>query len=104
VEAGIMRRRRYSEQSEAYEYVLTEKGRDLAPALIALTEWGDRWAAPAGPPVRYRHRSCGSDVRSEVVCSTCGQVEDPAEVDAHPGPGMPADRAQRMEERLGSRP
>src|SRR5690349_16346861 len=24
------------------EYVLTEKGRDLVPAILALTEWGDR--------------------------------------------------------------
>src|SRR5215207_2491189 len=47
VEAGIMRRHRYSEQPEAYEYLLTEKGRDLAPALIALTAWGDRWSSPA---------------------------------------------------------
>ena len=38
VEAGIMRRHRYSEQPELYEYLLTSKGRDLAPALIALTQ------------------------------------------------------------------
>src|SRR5918994_1306318 len=71
VEAGIMRRHRYSEQPELYEYLLTEKGRDLAPALIALTAWGDRWSAPDGPPVLYRHSSCGSDVRAEVVCASC---------------------------------
>src|SRR3954462_6193414 len=47
VDAGIMRRQQYSDQPELYEYLLTEKGRDLAPALIALTQWGDRWAAPA---------------------------------------------------------
>ena len=95
VEAGIMRRHRYSEQPEAYEYLLTEKGRDLAPALIALTAWGDRWSAPDGPPVLYRHRACGSDVRPEVVCASCGEVHDLEQVDAHPGPGMPADRAER---------
>lgn len=103
VETGIMQKRRYSEQPELFEYLLTEKGRDLAPALIALTAWGDRWSAPDGPPVLYRHRVCGSDVRHEVVCSTCGQVDDPSEVDALPGPGMPADRAERMEARLQAR-
>jgi DNA-binding HxlR family transcriptional regulator len=102
VEAGIMRRHRYSDQPGQYEYLLTEKGRDLAPALIALTQWGDRWAAPDGPPVLYRHSACGSDVRHEVVCSTCGQVDDPATVEALPGPGMPADRAERMQQRLGA--
>jgi DNA-binding HxlR family transcriptional regulator len=99
VDAGIMRRHRYSEQPEAYEYLLTDKGRDLAPALIALTEWGDRWAAPDGPPIRYSHTVCGSAVSSRVVCATCGSVHDPAEVEALPGPGMPADRAARIEQR-----
>src|SRR3712207_2609505 len=92
VEAGIMRR-------DQQEYLLTEKGRDLAPALIALTEWGDRWSAPDGPPVLYQHTACGSDVRHEVVCTSCGRVDDPAEVRALPGPGMPPERAERMRQR-----
>src|SRR4051794_9311383 len=103
VEAGIMRRHQYSEQPELHEYLLTEKGRDLAPALIALTEWGDRWAAPDGPPILYRHSVCGSGVHHEVVCGTCGPVDDPAEVQALPGPGMPAHRVERMERRSADR-
>jgi DNA-binding HxlR family transcriptional regulator len=103
VEAGIMRRQQYSEQPELYEYLLTEKGRDLAPALIALTEWGDRWAAPDGAPILYRHAACGAAVHSEVVCAHCGRIDDPAEVDALPGPGMPADRRERMEQRAAAR-
>ena len=103
VEAGIMRRHRYSEQPELYEYLLTEKGRDFAPALIALTEWGDRWAAPDGPPIRYSHTVCGSDVTHDVVCGTCGRVDDPAEVQARPGPGMPAERIERMAQRTAGR-
>ena len=90
VEAGIMRRHRYSDQPELYEYLLTEKGRDLAPALIALTQWGDRWAAPDGPPILYSHTGCGSPIRSELVCATHGRLDDPGEVSASPGPGMPA--------------
>jgi DNA-binding HxlR family transcriptional regulator len=103
VEAGIMRRHRYSEQPELFEYLLTDKGRDLAPALIALTAWGDRWAAPDGPPVLYRHSVCGSDVHHGVTCTTCGPVDEWSEVDARPGPGMPADRAERMEQRSAAR-
>jgi DNA-binding HxlR family transcriptional regulator len=102
VDAGILRRHRYSAQPELFEYLLTDKGRDLAPALVALTEWGDRWAAPDGPPVRYRHSSCGSAVGHQLVCTTCGPVADPAEVQAHPGPGMPAERAAVIEQRLAS--
>ncbi len=33
-------------------YFLTKKGRDLFPALVALMQWGDRWASPEGPPVK----------------------------------------------------
>lgn len=99
VDAGIMRRHRYSEQPELFEYLLTEKGRDFAPALVALTAWGDRWAAPDGPPIRYSHSVCGSVVGHQVVCETCGPVADPAQVQAGPGPGMPADRVERMTRR-----
>lgn len=90
VAAGIMERRRYCDHPAQYEYPLTEKGRDFAPALIALTEWGDRWASPDGPPIFYQHADCGGAVRHEIVCATCGPVEA-AEVSVRPGPGMPAE-------------
>jgi DNA-binding HxlR family transcriptional regulator len=103
VDAGIMRRHLYSEQPELYEYLLTDKGRDLAPALIALTEWGDRWSAPAGPPILYSHTVCGSGVSHEVVCATCGRVNDPAEVQARPGPGMTNERIELMAKLMAGR-
>jgi hypothetical protein len=90
-----MRRHRYSESPDLYEYRLTEKGRDLAPALIALTQWGDRYAAPDGPPILYDHAGCGSRLSHEIVCATHGRLDDPAEVEARPGPGMPADHLER---------
>jgi DNA-binding HxlR family transcriptional regulator len=103
VEDGIMRRQLYSEQPELYEYVLTEKGADLAAALIALTEWGDRWAAPNGPPILYSHATCGSPVSHQIVCSNCGPVDAATEVQVGPGPGMPVDRAKRLEASMARR-
>ena len=103
VDAGIMRRHRYSEQPELYEYLLTDKGRDLAPALVALTAWGDRWAAPDGPPIRYGHTACGSGISQQVVCASCGPLDDPAEVQARPGPGMTAEHIRAHGEAHGSR-
>ena len=94
VEAGIMQRR--SRSSAGPEYVLTDKGRDLAPVLIALTHWGDRWAAPDGPPIRYVHETCGAAVTMDVTCASCGTVVGPDEVLAQPGPGMPAEYLERM--------
>src|SRR5215211_8895550 len=60
VEAGIMERRRYSEQPDLHEYVLTEKGRDFAPALIALTQWGDKW--------RSEEHTSELQSHSDLVC------------------------------------
>jgi DNA-binding HxlR family transcriptional regulator len=105
VAAGIMARRRYTERPEQYEYVLTEKGRDLGPALMALTAWGDRWASPEGPPILYHHADCGGGVHQEIVCETCGTV-DASEVAVRPGPGMPteylANRRPRRPRRGGT--
>jgi DNA-binding HxlR family transcriptional regulator len=95
VDAGIMRRHRYSERPELFEYQLTEKGRDLAPALIALSQWGDKWAAPDGPPMLYFHTACGSPVHTEAVCDTCGRLGEPGHLKAVPGPGMPAEHLAR---------
>lgn len=94
VDTGILERTQVSDAN--VEYLLTRKGRELATVLVALTEWGDRWAAPDGPPVIYTHAECGGDVSLSTTCSGCGQVHDPAQVAARPGPGMPADRAARM--------
>jgi DNA-binding HxlR family transcriptional regulator len=51
VGAGLLERRRYSQHPPRYEYVLTEKGRDFRPVLIALTAWGNRHFAPEGASV-----------------------------------------------------
>lgn len=63
-------------------YHLTEKGLDFKPAIIALTEWGDRWAAPEGPPIVYEHEGCGGRVRHELSCETCGKSPRPQDVAA----------------------
>ena len=38
--AGAIERRLYSEHPPRAEYMLTEKGKALGPALTALKEWG----------------------------------------------------------------
>ena len=72
------------------EYVLTDKGRDLAPAIIALTAWGDKWAAPEGPPVIFRHQACGGEITQQTACRGCGELV-PAQSSRHTtgsrGPG-----------------
>src|SRR5262245_51759389 len=36
---------------ERPHYVLSEKGRELLPALVALMQWGDKWQSGGSPPV-----------------------------------------------------
>jgi DNA-binding HxlR family transcriptional regulator len=69
---GILQRSVYQQRPERHEYRLTDKGADLIPALLALMQWGDRWAWPGGRgPVRVLHEPCGHDVRVEVRCPHC---------------------------------
>ena len=100
VDAGIMERRSNPANPEHFEYVLTGKGRGLAPIIVALTEWGDQWAAPGGPPILYVHSVCGGSIELQTHCASCGQVHDPAELGVQPGPGMPAELAARMARRV----
>jgi DNA-binding HxlR family transcriptional regulator len=90
VEQGVLQRRPYSERPPRHEYVLTDKGRDLWYVLTAMREWGDRWAAPDGPPLEVVHRTCGEVAHASVVCDHCGEPLDARSVTAVPGPGAAA--------------
>jgi DNA-binding HxlR family transcriptional regulator len=73
VETGVMTRQMYCERPPRAEYLLTEKGRDLWPVIVAMMRWGDRWAAGAdGPPLTLQH-TCGHDITSPQRCNGCGQ-------------------------------
>src|SRR6266498_726763 len=52
VDAGLLQRRQYSERPPRYEYVLTARGRDFRPVLVALLAWGNKHFAPEGPSVQ----------------------------------------------------
>lgn len=97
VEKGILHRRAYQERPPRHEYVLTEAGRDLVPALLALTAWGDRWAAPKeGVPMLLRHDRCGAIVSPVVCCPNCSAALQADEVSVLPGPGGAARTGTRV--------
>jgi DNA-binding HxlR family transcriptional regulator len=87
VDAGILERRPYQENPPRYDYVLTDKGRDLWPVLTAMRQWGDRHAAPDGPPVRVVHRGCGKVSDFVLTCARCGEGVSAHDVRVEPGPG-----------------
>jgi DNA-binding HxlR family transcriptional regulator len=78
VAAGIFELR--TQDSDRGEYVLTRKGSELSPVIVALTAWGDKWAAPDGPPIAYTHRDCGGRIRQSLECSSCGATPKPTDV------------------------
>jgi DNA-binding HxlR family transcriptional regulator len=87
VEAGVLAKVPYSEHPPRYDYRLTDKGRDLWPVLTAMRQWGDRYAAPDGPPVEVVHKGCGAISEAVLTCSVCGEILGPRDVRAVPGPG-----------------
>jgi len=63
VESGILQRRKASDGSAYEEYVLSQKGRELAPVMMALAQWGDKWAVhPDGPPHQFIDRNAGTPI------------------------------------------
>src|SRR5215203_2642629 len=90
VEQDILRRAPYQEPGERVreEYRLSEKGFDLYPVLVAIAAWGDRYLSdPAGPPVEFEHRECGSVVHPVLECGDGHRVDRPRDVVTRPGPG-----------------
>jgi DNA-binding HxlR family transcriptional regulator len=73
VEEGVLQKQPYQQNPVRYEYLLTDKGRDLWPVLTSMRQWGDRYRAPKGPPVKVFHRKCGHAAAFELHCADCGE-------------------------------
>jgi DNA-binding HxlR family transcriptional regulator len=86
VEEGVLTTREYEHRPPRVEYLLTKKGADLFPVLVALQQWGDRWASPK-PPVVLTHRACGKLTKPYLSCSACGERIRAEDVVPSPGPG-----------------
>jgi DNA-binding HxlR family transcriptional regulator len=94
VTEGVLERVPYSERPARFEYQLTPKGRELAPTLLALMQWGDRHLSDK-PPRIARRRSDGAAVSVRVVAED-GSLVEPDELELVPGPGAPgADEDRR---------
>jgi len=81
VEAGLLARRRYSARPPRYEYVLTARGRDFEPVLMALLAWGNRHFAPEGASVLVVNAETGVPAEPVLVDRASGRpLEAPAYV------------------------
>lgn len=82
---GIVERVPYQQRPVRNEYVLTEKGRDLSPSLVALMRWGDRWCNDDKPPTVLIHASCGCDLEQLTRCPSCDCLVEPTDIRSRPG-------------------
>jgi DNA-binding HxlR family transcriptional regulator len=86
---GVLERLSDEQRPGRPKYVLTEKGRELGPALILLMKWGDRhYPTPGGPPRLTLHAGCGGEVGADFSCKRCGQPVGPGEFELPLGPGI----------------
>jgi DNA-binding HxlR family transcriptional regulator len=93
VEEGVLQRVAYQARPERFEYRLTDKGLDLWPVLVTLMQFGDRYYAPAGPPLVLTHRDCGGAVDPHRICAACGARLTARDVRAQAGPGAASPEA-----------
>ena len=88
VRHGVLRRVPYQERPRRYEYILTQKGLDLHPVLMAVVHWGDvHMGDERGRPLLHRHRPCGKLFDPVTICSECGEPLAARDVAVEPGPG-----------------
>jgi DNA-binding HxlR family transcriptional regulator len=73
VEVGLLERRRYSERPPRDEYVLTPRGRDFRPVLLALLAWGNRHFAPEGASVLLADAETGAIADPVLVDRSTGR-------------------------------
>lgn len=92
VDNGILDRIRTKPDVERFEYRLTERGRELLPVIVALTQWGDRWVFGEGhEPIRLLDRNKCAPVRAVTVQDEDGRDLSTADLRFAPGPGASAD-------------
>lgn len=89
-DAGVLERREYAEpgQRRRAEYRMTAMGRDLYGAILAISQWSERWMPPPDGPVAYvRERETGRPVRAIITADPDAKGLSMSDLDMTPGPG-----------------
>jgi DNA-binding HxlR family transcriptional regulator len=76
VEAGLLRRERYTEHPPRDAYVLTERGRDFRPVLLAMLAFGNKHYPPDEREVQIVNVETGEAVVPELVDPANGRRVD----------------------------
>jgi DNA-binding HxlR family transcriptional regulator len=76
VEAGLLQRQRYSARPPRDEYVLTQRGTDFRPVLLAMLAFGNKHFPPDDRTVQIVNASTGQPVEPILVDPATGQRVD----------------------------
>lgn len=88
VELGILEKFPAPDRANTDAYRLTAKGEELYPVIIALHQWGNKWASPNGkPPVTFVDDLSGQPVAPLTVRSADGRELSFRDVRFAEGPG-----------------
>lgn len=80
VQMKLFTQHTYQTRPARKEYRLTQKGLDLYPMLVAMTQWVDRWwPTPGGQPLVLHHKTCDRQLRGTVICDTCKEPVKPGD-------------------------
>jgi len=95
---GLITRRVYEKRPLRHEYLLTDKGRDYHPVILALRSFGERWCKRADEPKAIRlFHECGGEVGLDGICIGCREVVNLSDATAHPTPEYMDERRKRMQ-------
>ncbi|MGO4649346.1 winged helix-turn-helix transcriptional regulator [Nocardia sp. 2YAB30] len=93
---GLLERVQYSTKPARYEYIVTEKGRDLRPVIIALYLWGIKNTADGARNVVLVDQGTGSEIVPEFVDHHSGRPLSSMRAEFVAGP----DASEEMRRRL----
>jgi len=86
---GLVERRQYQEGPDRFEYLLTQKGWQIAPIMPVLAQIGDRLklSGASASPMTFVNRKTGAEVRWGFIDQKTGEQVNPRDLDIEAGPG-----------------
>lgn len=101
VDAELLVRQAVGDDGTREEYHLTDKGRALFPAVVALMQWGDQWIhGDVGAPLELLDRQTAKAVDPLRVTAD-GVDVDVRRIALAPGPGATPETRRRLQRAAG---
>lgn len=85
----LIERRRYQENPDRFEYLLTQKGWQIARVVPVLALIGDRAgvSGAAAPPLRFVNRKTGAEIEWAFIDQRTGERVIAGDIGVEEGPG-----------------